>query len=165
VGKVESFKMKQGLTKERRLQRLQRRRSLRAFGLREGKVDSNVSLSSSHLGLTGKLDLLIHWGFNHFPVEIKFTRGPARLNHRLQLAGYAFLLESHFGVRVPYGYIVRLPDDTVDKVMIDEPLRELTWKTIEAVRLTIREERLPPPTPQPSRCRDCEYLHFCGDIH
>jgi len=156
--------MKQGLTKEQRLQRLQRRRSLRAFGLREGRAEPNVSLFSSQLGLTGKLDLLIHQGLSRLPVEIKFTQGPAQLNHRLQLAGYALLLESEFGIPVPYGYIVRLPDDAVDKILIDEPLRELTWKTIEAVRITIHEERMPPPTPRLSRCRDCEYLQFCDDV-
>lgn len=156
--------MKQGLLKEQRLQRLQRRRSLYAFGLREGQIEPNVSLFSSQLGLTGTLDLMISERYHHFPVEIKFTRGPAQLNHRLQLAGYALLLEAEYGVHVPWGYIVRLPEDTVDKVMIDTPLRELAWKTIEAIRITIREERMPPPTPQSSRCRDCEYFHFCDDI-
>jgi CRISPR-associated exonuclease Cas4 len=161
---VESFKMKQGVAKERRLQRLQRRRTLRAFGLREGGIESNVSLCSLELGLSGKLDLLIKRGASRFPVEIKFTHGPARLNHKIQLAGYALLLEGEFGVPVPHGYVVRLPDDTVDKVTIDGPLRELAWRTIQAVRLTIRQELMPPRVPQISRCRDCEYLRFCGDI-
>jgi len=164
VGKVESFKMKQGLLKEKRLQRLQRRRTLRAFGLREGLVEPNVSLFSSTLGLTGKLDLLIRHGACRFPVEIKFTRGPARINHCLQLAGYALLLEAAFGIPVPCGYVVRLPDDTADKIIIDDALRKLAWGTIEAVRTTIRQEQMPPATPQISRCTDCEYLHFCGDI-
>lgn len=164
VGKIESFKMKQGLMKEKRLQRLQRRRSLHAFGLREGRVEPNVSLFSSTLGLTGKLDLLIHGSATRFPVEIKFTRGPSRLNHRLQIAGYAFLLEALYGISVPYGYIVRLPDDTADKVMIDDELRQLTWGTILAVRETLRAERMPERMWQTSRCCDCEYLHFCGDI-
>lgn len=164
VGKVESFKMKLGLDKERRLQRLQRRRTLRAFGLHQGRIESNVILTSSRLGLTGKLDLMIHSGICRLPVEVKFTQGPASLNHRLQLAGYAFLLEEVYGVPVPKGYIVRLPEDSVDQVMIDQPLRVLTWQTIEAVRVTIRTERMPQRVPQVSRCTDCEYLHFCRDI-
>jgi len=156
--------MKQGLAKERRLQRLQRRRSLRAFGLKEGQVECNVSLYSAELGLSGKLDMLVRRGIVRFPVEVKFTQGPARLNHRLQLAGYALLLESIFGINVPYGYIVRLPDDSADKIAIDEPLRELTWRTIEAVRATIRKEQMPPPAPHISSCVDCEYVRFCGDV-
>jgi len=164
VGKIESFKMKQGLAKERRLQKLQKRRSLRAFGLKQGTVECNVSLYSESLGLSGKLDMLIRWGITRFPVEIKFTRGPARLNHRLQLAGYALLLEDHFGAPVSHGYVVRLPDDTVDKVLIDAPLRDLTWKTMQALRTTIHHEQMPPASPLLAKCTDCEYLCFCGDI-
>jgi len=108
--------------------------------------------------------MLIRWGIQRFPVEIKFTQGPARLNHRIQLAGYSLLLESIHGIAVPHGYVVRLPDDSVDKIQIDSTLRDLAWKTIEAVRNTIRHEQLPPPIPQVSRCIDCEYLRFCGDV-
>jgi len=164
VGKVESFKMKQGLAKERRLQHLQRRRTLRAFDLRHGRAEANVSLYSPAMGLAGRLDLLIHSGACRYPVEIKFTSQPASLNHRLQLAGYALLLEAAFGVPVPHGYVVRLPDNTVDKVEIDGPLRELTWRTIQAVRVTIRRERMPGRAAMVARCHDCEYLRFCGDI-
>lgn len=164
VGKVVSFKMRQGQVKERRQQRLQQRRTSRAFGIRQGRVQNNVTLYSSALGLSGRLDMLLSCGAQRFPVEIKFTRGPARLNHRLQLAGYALLLEEEFGIAVPHGYVVRLPDDTVDKVDIDAPLRDLTWKTVQALRNTIRHEILPPRNALPGRCIDCEYRHFCGDI-
>lgn len=164
VGKVASFKMKLGLLKERRLQKLQRRRTLRSFGLRVGTIDSNVSLYSARLGLAGRLDMLIHTGANRFPVEIKFTHGPARLNHRLQLAGYALLLEETYGVPVPYGYVVRLPDDTVDRIDIDGPLRDLAFKTIQALRTTIRQEQMPAANPMLARCTDCEYRCFCNDV-
>ena len=164
VGKVESFKMKQGLLKERRLQRLQKRRTLRAFGLRQGQVENNVSLFSRHLGISGKLDMLIRVGANRFPVEVKFTQGPARLNHRLQLAGYAMLLEAEFGIPISHGFIVRLPDDAVDQIPMDRSLRELTWQTIQAVRQTIKREQMPAAVTQPARCLDCEYLRFCGDV-
>lgn len=164
VGKYESFKMRLGRLKERRLQRLQRRRTLRAFGLRQGRIDCNVDLFSERLGLSGRLDMLIQWGAGRYPVEIKFTRGPARLNHRLQLAGYAMLLEDAFGVPVPHGYVVRLPDDAVDRIDIDGPLRELAAKTIQALRRTIRQESMPAANPLLARCADCEYRRFCGDV-
>ncbi len=164
VGKVESFKMKLGIAKERRLQRLQKRRSLHAFGLRDGQIESNVELCSPRLGLAGRLDLLIHHAGLRYPVEIKFTFGPARLNHQLQLAGYALLLEAIYGLPVSHGYIVRLPADTIDRIEIDAPMRELAWRTLQAVRTTILQERMPAPTPQPNRCHDCEYLRFCSDI-
>lgn len=166
VGKLESFKMRLGLLKERRLQRLQKRRTLRSFGFKGGvgAIECNVNLYSPSLQLSGRLDLMLRWGASRFPVEIKFTEGPARLNHRLQLAGYAMLLEDEFGVPVPHGYVARLPDDTVDRVLIDGPLRELTLKTMDALRIMIRDERMPPANPLLARCVDCEYRLFCGDI-
>jgi CRISPR-associated exonuclease Cas4 len=166
VGKVESFKMRQGLLKERRLQRLQKRRTLRSFGFKgsAGSIECNVSLYSPRLQLSGRLDLLLRWGAGVYPVEIKFTRGPAQLNHRLQLAGYALLIEDQFGIPVPHGYVVRLPDDTVDRVSIDGPLRDLTLMTMDALRAMIRDERMPPASPVLARCVDCEYRLFCGDI-
>lgn len=162
--KTESLKMRMGLAKERRLQRLQRRRTLRSFGLKEGTVYTNVTLHSARRGLTGKLDLMIHVGCHRYPVEVKFTRGPAQINHRLQLAGYAMLLEDEFGIRVPHGYIVRLPDDTADRVLIDDALREFASKVIDSLRKMLRDECMPPATPIAGRCVDCEYRRFCGDI-
>ena len=164
VGKHESFKMKLGQTKELRLQRLQKRRTLHAFGLTSGTITSNVNLHSARLNLSGRLDLLIERGPHHYPVEIKFTRGPARLNHRLQLAGYAMLLEDTYHLPVSHGYIVRLPDDTVDLIPIDAPLLDLAHQTLAALRHTLLTEHLPPATPHLSHCLDCEYLRFCGDI-
>lgn len=164
VGKVESFKMRQGLLKERRRQRLQRRRTLRAFQLEQGEASDNINLFSTRLGLAGRLDMLIKSGECRYPVEMKFTSGPARLNHRIQLAGYAMLLEEEFGVAVTHGYVVRLPDDTVDRVPIDEPLRELTRQTIGALRQMIRHERMPTAAPILAKCVDCEYRLFCGDV-
>lgn len=164
VGKHVSYKMRQGLQKERRLQFLQKRRTLRAFGLTAGHVECNVDLFSSKLGLTGRLDMLIHWKSSPVPVEVKFTQGAARLNHRIQLAGYALLLEDLTGAPVPHGYIVRLPDNTVEKIPIDLSLRELTTRTIEALRRTIGNEFIPPATPILAKCSDCEYRLFCGDI-
>jgi CRISPR-associated exonuclease Cas4 len=164
VGKYESFKMRLGLLKERRLQQLQKRRTLRAFGFDEGEIECNVSLFSQSLGLAGRLDLLIRRGAFRYPVEIKFTTGPARLNHRIQLAGYALLLEEAHNIRVPHGFVVRLPDDTVDRVEIDQPLRELASRTIAAYRAVLAREYMPPASPVAARCVDCEYRLFCGDV-
>lgn len=164
VGKVESFKMRQGRAKEERLQQLQKRRTLRAFAMADGTVECNVDLFSERVGLSGRLDMIIRRGPCRFPVEIKFTQGPARLNHRLQLAGYALLLEELFGVQISHGFVVRLPDETVDMIEIDVPLRELTRKTMQALRDMIRREEMPPANRVVARCTDCEYLRFCGDV-
>ena len=164
VGKYVSYKMRQGLLKERRLQQLQKRRTLHAFGLKQGQAEPNVDLYSPNLGLAGRLDLILKTTNGPIPVEIKFTKGPARLNHKIQLAGYALLLEDLYRAFIPHGYIVRLPDNNVEKVLFDQPLRELTSQTIRALRMTIQNELIPPPNPIMAKCSDCEYRLFCGDV-
>jgi CRISPR-associated exonuclease Cas4 len=164
VGRYVSFKMKKGREKELRLQKLQRRRTLKSFGIKLGEVQSNVVLTSHRLGLTGKLDMLVVQGENRIPAEIKFTQGEARLNHRLQLAGYALLIEEVFGISVPHGFVIRLPDDEVDTIEIASSLRELAIQTIRAIRATISSERMPGANPVLGRCVDCEFVNFCQDI-
>ena len=164
VGKVESFKMKLGRIKEERLARLQKRRSLHAFRLQEGVTQDNVRLYSERLGLSGMLDRLIVQPKQVFPVEVKFTTGPARLNHQMQLAGYALLLRDLYKKEVPHGYIVRLPDETVDQVNFTDPLLEMASRLIISIQQMILAERTPDAVPIQGKCIDCEYRNFCGDV-
>ncbi len=164
VGKVESFKMRLGRQKEDRLARLQKRRSLHAFRLSEGEVHDNVRLFSERLGLSGMLDRLIRQDRQAFPVEVKFTSGPARLNHRVQLAGYALLLQDAYGATVPHGYIVSLPAGTVDRIEFHTSLLETTTRLIDSLRNMIRLEQPPPANPILACCIDCEYKNYCGDV-
>jgi CRISPR-associated exonuclease Cas4 len=164
LSKLESFKMRQGLRKEHRLQHLQKRRTLRAFALENGHARANVTLSSLSLRMHGRLDLLLEVSQRRYPVEIKYTLGPVRLNHRLQLAGYALLLEEQYGVSVPYGYVIRLPENVVERVEIDRLLRTQVRSTISEIRAALISERMPPPTAVANRCLDCEYRNYCGDV-
>lgn len=166
VQKTMTLKMRVGMLKEHRLQRLQKRRSWRSFGFREqkGTMDCNVPVHSASLQLSGRIDLLLKWGHSLFPVEIKYTKGPVHLGSRLQLAGYALLLEETTGFPITQGYVVHLPEDTVERIPIDGPLRQLTLKTIAAMRNMIARERIPPPNPILAKCADCECRLFCRDV-
>lgn len=164
VPKRESYKMQLGRQKEQHLARLLRRRTLRAFGLEAGDMETGVQLYSPQLGLSGKLDVMIRQGRYRYPVEVKFTRGEARLNHRIQLAGYALLLESELGIVVPHGYVLRLPDDKVERIELTERLRETVISLLRAIRDMIYHERTPPASPVTACCVDCEYRNFCGDV-
>lgn len=161
--KHESYKMKLGREKEDRLARLMRRRTLSDFGLVGGTIERNVELFSPALGLSGKLDLLIRRHRELFPVEVKFTRGVPEWHHRIQLAGYALLLEHRSGVTVSRGFVICLPDEAITSVPIDAPLRESVATAVSAMREMIRRERFPDPTPDVGCCVDCEYRNFCGD--
>ena len=77
---------------------------------------------------------------------------------------YAMLIEEVFGTPVPYGFVIRLPDDEVDTIEIEDSLRELARQTIEAIRSTIIMESMPAAVPVLGRCVDCEFRNFCQDI-
>ncbi|HEY2249554.1 MAG TPA: CRISPR-associated endonuclease Cas2 [Planctomycetaceae bacterium] len=87
-------------------------------------------------------------------VRFQYSAFHGRLtrNRREELG---LLLEAQFGVPLPHGYVVRLPDDSVDKVAIDGPLRDLTFKTMQALRNTIRRKLMPAANPVLARCVDC----------
>lgn len=163
VPKRESYKMKLGREKEQRLVRLLRRRTLSDFGLAGGTVERNVELFSPELGLTGKLDVLIRRHRDLLPVEVKFTQGAPEQHHRIQLAGYALLLEQRSGQPVSQGFVLCLPDERITPVPIDARLRDSVTRAVKAIREMAKDECFPVPTPDVSCCVDCEYRNFCGD--
>ena len=64
-------------------------------------------LYAKSLQLVGKPDYLIKDGDFYIPVELKTGSSPKEqyLNHNMQLMAYCLLVEEHFGVRPPGGYI------------------------------------------------------------
>ena len=74
------------------------------------------------------------------------------------------MLEELYGDAVPFGFLVLLPDQRVERVQIDEALRDLVVSTLQCMRATIITERMPSPNPHPGRCVDCENRLFCGDV-
>lgn len=165
VRKRETFKMQLGQRKEQRLQKLQQRRTLRAFGLAQGDVECNVDLHSSDLALSGRLDMLLNTGTTRYPVEIKYTHGSSQQNHRMQLAGYAIIVEAIYGTPVPCGFLVRLPDDTAEAVPITDELRQAFYHEVASLRRILDSQLIPPPNIHPRKCTDCEYRNHCGDVH
>src|SRR5690348_473235 len=62
-----SYKMQEGILMHERAGELERRRSLRAYGLAEGARRFGVELASERLGVRGKLDMLIERRFEAIP--------------------------------------------------------------------------------------------------
>ncbi|MBI3786305.1 MAG: CRISPR-associated protein Cas4 [Deltaproteobacteria bacterium] len=164
VHAVATFKMEHGKAVEPRLEQLERRRRLRAYGLANGVRQFQVWLSSPRLGLSGRLDLLIITEKAAFPVDFKDTREPVRRNHRAQLCAYALLVEDTLALPVPLGFIYRVPLGDVTAVDIDDRLRQETWQETLAIRKMIEHEQMPEPTSVRVRCEECEYRNYCGDV-
>ncbi len=164
VERKTTVKMDRGKKEEFRLDALEKRRSLKRYQLGSGERRFHVWLESPEFGLSGKLDLLIISPKGYFPVDFKYSRGRPHRNHLFQLAGYAVLVEQRFKTDVDTGFIYLAPLQEVVKVSITHRLKDETIGILGQIREMIREGILPAPTPVRSRCVDCEFRNYCGDI-
>jgi CRISPR-associated exonuclease Cas4 len=164
VDKKPTFKMEEGKRAEEIIDKLEKRRSLREYHLAEGKRHFHLWLRSEGLGLTGKLDLLIESPRGLFPIDFKFTSGRPQKNHVYQLCGYALLIEEAYHEAATQGFIYLIPRDEAVVVNLSQEQKEETLRLLEEMREMIRAERMPDPTPVRSRCTECEYRNYCGDI-
>jgi len=164
VDRKATIKMARGKEAEFRLDALETRRTLKRYDLGSGERRFHVWIESARLGLSGKLDLLIVSPKGYFPVDFKYTRGRPHRNHLFQLAGYALLVEEKFGARVDTGFIYLAPVQQVISVPLTMQLKEETVDRLAQIRCMIQEGILPAPTSVRSRCEECEFRNYCGDI-
>jgi CRISPR-associated exonuclease Cas4 len=164
VEKKATFKMEEGKRAEEIIDKLEQRRSLRKYRLAEGKRLFHVWLRSERLGLAGKLDLLIESQRGLFPIDFKYTSGRVQKNHVYQLCGYALLVEENYQQPVTLGFIYLIPQDEVVVVDLSQERKEETLRMLEEMRTMIETEKMPEPTPVRSRCAECEFRNYCGDI-
>jgi CRISPR-associated exonuclease Cas4 len=139
------------------------RRTLKAYGLKEGERRFAVNLYSERLGLRGKIDMVILTPREVIPVEYKMAAGIG-LHHKYQLTAYAMLAEHTFGGTVSRTFVYLTPAKKAQEVPITPAMREHVKKILAELRASIENERLPRPTPHRKRCTDCEYRRFCGDV-
>ncbi len=164
VERKATVKMDRGKSEELRLDALEKRRSLQRYRLLEGERRFHVRLESARQALSGKLDLLIISPEGYFPVDFKYSRGRPHHNHVFQLAGYALLVEEHFDTTVHTGFIYLTPLGEVVRVKLTADLKQQAIERLTRMRVMIREGILPAPTLMRSRCDDCEFRNYCGDI-
>jgi CRISPR-associated exonuclease Cas4 len=164
VEKKTTFKMEEGKRAEVLIDKLEERRSLRKYRLSEGARHFHRWLRSERLGLSGKIDLLVESPLGFFPIDFKYTAGRVQKNHVHQLCGYALLVEEAYGKAVTQGFIYLIPQEEVVTVDLTTERKEETLRMLEEIRAMIHAERMPEPTPVRSRCEECEYRNYCGDI-
>lgn len=163
-----TFKMQMGEQAQKRVSRLEIRRSLRAYGLREGRRHFHVALRSWELGLSGQIDLVIEAKMDGkrraIPVDFKLSRRQPGQNWKIQLACYALLLEASWQIEVTEGFIHLIPSRTGVRVAMEQQLLTKARKLVTEVRSMVENQYMPPPTPRRARCVDCEFRRFCNDI-
>jgi CRISPR-associated exonuclease Cas4 len=159
-----TYKMQEGRAAQEMFEKLELRRSLKRYGLEEGRRRLGVWLHDDELGLAGKVDMLVEGREAAAVVDFKLTSDKLRNNHRLQLGGYALLVERALGLPVRIGFFYRIPDGALFAVAIDAALRKRVRAAVDSIRKLLRMQCCPEPTPYRKRCLECEYANFCGDI-
>lgn len=139
------------------------RRTLKAYGIKEGERRFGVSLYSEPLGLRGKIDMVILTTRETIPVEYKMASSVG-LHHKYQLTAYAMLVEHTLGGAVNRAFAYLTPLKAAHEVPITPAMRDHVKKTLADLRSAMKNERLPRPTPHRKRCAGCEYRRFCGDV-
>jgi len=161
---VSTYKMHEGLRAQEMVESLEMRRTLREYGLEGAEREFGVWLQDEGLGLSGKLDLLLRGAGVASVVDFKLTSGEVGENHRMQLAGYAALVEAALGLKAGVTFVFRIPDNRVFPVEITEAMQGRVREIVAAVRQMKEREEMPEATLVRARCVECEYANYCGDV-
>jgi len=159
-----TWKMREALCAQDMIERLEMRRGLREYGWEGASRRFGLWLTSERLGLNGKLDLLLEREGEGAVVDFKLTSGEMGDNHRMQLSGYAMLVEACRGAHVETAFLYRIPDDRVFAFSVLPAWKQRVTEAVGAIQELQRTAWCPEPTPLRARCRECEYANYCGDI-
>jgi CRISPR-associated exonuclease Cas4 len=156
--------MAEGIRAQEEVEALERRRTLRAYGLTDGQRRFDVVASAERLGLGARLDLLIVREHEAIPVDFKDSRGPVGRNHAYQLTAYALMAEELSSRPVRRGFIYLIQARRAVEVRIRPGMRRFVYRALAEMRAMLDSEVMPPPTRHRGRCTDCEFRRFCNDI-
>lgn len=158
-----TYKMQEGRLQHEQTEDLEERRSLRAYGLTDGRRHFRVPLWSQQLGVSGIADMVIERDLEAIPVEFKNGRRNLPLNHRYQLTTYALLVEEHWRRPVRRAFLYSIPERASLELPITSNMRVHVKRVLAQMRHMIDAEQCPPGTRMLGRCRECEFLRFCND--
>ena len=165
-----TYSMEEGIRCHEEEETREERRSLRNYGLTSGERVYRLSLQSTKLGLTGRVDLAIATPSREAPgaeaivVEYKLSEQKAGSHFMLQLAAYALLLEEAWGLPVNRGFLYSIPLRKAESVAITQHLRRKVMQTVAQIRQIVESEIMPSPPSSLRRCVTCEFRRFCNDV-
>lgn len=125
----------------------------------------SVSLTSTRLGITAKLDLVEGEGNRVTPVDYKRGKRPhvaagAYDPERVQVCAQGLLLREH-GFECDEGVIYFAASKERVRVIFDEALVEQTLSAIHALRGLGAGSQIPPPLEDSPKCPRCSLVGIC----
>lgn len=139
------------------------------LALEEGEERRSYTLSSTVLGLTGKMDAMRHREGSWIPYEHK--KGRPMRNEKgepgawpsdaLQVGAYGMLLEEHLGKKIPEARIRYHAEGVTVRVPLDDTLRVAVRTAVERGRSLRTQKSRPPITEHEGRCIKCSLAPVC----
>jgi len=162
-----TYKMEAGAVAHEEAGDLERRRTLAAYGLKEGTRHFDVWVVGQRLGLRGRIDMVIEVEGERgelIPVDYKHTARQIGEHAWRQLAAYGIMLEETWGGRVRRGFIYSLVTRRAEERALTVALRRGVEEAVEAMRLMVEREVMPEPPAWRGACVNCEFRRFCNDV-
>lgn len=159
-----TYAMQAGVEAHTEAHSREKRRTLRAYGIPDGRRHFEVVLFAPDLGLSGLVDLVIEREEELIPVDFKDSHRVNARHFAVQVAGYGLLLEHLWGRPVRRGFVYSIPRRRVHEVRLTPALRRTVRQTVELIQKAVQESRLPPPPASRRLCVTCEFRRFCNDI-
>jgi len=134
-------------------------------GDRPPQISRSVSLSSTALGITAKLDLVATDGDEAVPVDTKRGRVPDNPERswepeRVQLMAQGLLLREH-GYRCTHGFLYFHGSRTRVEIPFTPELEASTLAWIQRARAAAQTTVLPPPLEDSPKCNGCSLSGIC----
>ena len=160
-----TYKMKAGAEAGLAEEGRESRRSLRPYGLKEGRREFEVPIQSSTLGLRGKPDMVIWLDESHevIPVDYKLSE-IAGEHFKLQIAAYGTMLEEITAYTARRGFLYSIPQRKAEEVKIDKRIRDKLQTALTEMHRILRYELMPEATSNKNKCLACEFRRFCNDV-
>jgi CRISPR-associated exonuclease Cas4 len=156
-------KMQMGSEAHEAEQKRAARRTLEQYAEVSGIRHFDVPVASERLGLSGSVDEVVESADGLLVVDYKLAK-LAGYHFKVQLAAYALLLEETMGQRVKRGYLYLIPKREMVAVTLTPKLRAFVEEAVTIMWEIAESQFMPPATPYPTRCVDCEFRRFCNDV-
>lgn len=160
-----TYKMEAGITAHEQAAGREKRRSLRTYGLADGRRTFSVPVYNPDLMLSGEIDMVIETADELIPVDYKQAKKTGK-HHKLQLMAYGRLLEladPKDTRSVKRGFIYLIPARKAVEVRFTQPLRRQLTTAISHMSVIVARQKTPLPLTKPAQCLDCEFRRFCND--
>ena len=153
----------QGLVYHERQRILNRRRTLKRYGLKEGAIHHNIWLAGKSLPCHGICDAVVETPEFVSPVEFKLEANRPNRGQILQLAAYGMLAEEKFNKECSTMFLLYGHRGKVRRYQLDDRIKEDVKIVVDGILNSFEKTMLPSTSASDAQCSQCEYFNFCAD--